>query len=109
MVKTWNHGIDNTNGIDLDSWYGIGTPESHMYERAECCPYTEFSPLMISNMNISSRDSNRQSSSSRTQARHDKSYFTIFLLFPGDNAGYAVPVLLDAICHPFNDGYPRLF
>ena len=36
------HGIDNTHGIDLDSWYRIGTPESHTYERAECCMYAEF-------------------------------------------------------------------
>ena len=34
MVKTMTHGMDNTHGIDLDSWYSIGTPESQMYERA---------------------------------------------------------------------------
>ena len=42
MLYTWTHGIDNTNGIDLDSWYRIGTPESHTYERAECYPYAGF-------------------------------------------------------------------
>ena len=36
------HGIDNTNGIDLDTWYRIATPESHTYERAECYPYAGF-------------------------------------------------------------------
>ena len=41
MVWTY-HGIDNTHGIDLNSWYSIDTPESHMYERAECCPYAGF-------------------------------------------------------------------
>ena len=39
MVDTWTHGIANTNGIDLNSWYKIGTPESHTYKKAECCPY----------------------------------------------------------------------
>ena len=39
LVNTWTLGIDNTNGIDLDSWYRIGTPESHTYKRAECCRY----------------------------------------------------------------------
>ena len=34
---TWTHGIDTTYGIHSDSWHSIGTPESHMYERAECC------------------------------------------------------------------------
>ena len=38
MVWTRNHCID------LDSWYSIGTTESHAYERAECCPYAGFSP-----------------------------------------------------------------
>ena len=42
MVKIWTHGIDNTNGIDLDSWYNIGNPESHTYKRAECCPNADF-------------------------------------------------------------------
>ena len=42
MVQTWTHGIDNTHGIDLSSWYSIGTPESHTYERAECYPYAGF-------------------------------------------------------------------
>ena len=42
MVWTWTHGIDNANAIELDSWYRIGTPESHMYERAECYPYAGF-------------------------------------------------------------------
>ena len=28
--------------MDLDSWYRIGTPESHTYGRAECCPYAGF-------------------------------------------------------------------
>ena len=42
MVYTWTHGIDSTHGIDLDTWYSIGTPESHTYERAQCCPYAEF-------------------------------------------------------------------
>ena len=34
MVSTRTGGIDNTQGIDLDPVYRIGTPESHMYERA---------------------------------------------------------------------------
>ena len=42
MVNTWTHGIDNTHGIDLDSWYRIGAPESDTYERDECCPYAGF-------------------------------------------------------------------
>ena len=42
MVKKRTHGVDNTHGIDLDSWYKTGTPESHMYKRAECCPYAGF-------------------------------------------------------------------
>ena len=55
MVQTWINGIDKdswyrlglmvqtrTNGIDLDSWYSIGTPDSHMYKRAECYPYAGF-------------------------------------------------------------------
>ena len=42
MVQIWTHGIDNTNGIELDSWYRIGTPESHMYERAKFCLYAVF-------------------------------------------------------------------
>ena len=28
--------------LTLDSWYRIGTPESHTYERSECCPYAGF-------------------------------------------------------------------
>ena len=39
IVMTWTQGIVNTNGIDFNSWYRIGTPESHIYERAKCCPY----------------------------------------------------------------------
>ena len=31
-----------THGIDLDSWYRIGTTESHTYERAECYLYAGF-------------------------------------------------------------------
>ena len=42
MVYTWTHGIDNTHGIDLDSWYRNGTPESLTYERAEYYPYAGF-------------------------------------------------------------------
>ena len=41
MVWTWT--LDNTHGIDLDSWYRIGSPESPTYEKAECCPYARFS------------------------------------------------------------------
>ena len=55
MVWTWIHGIDNTHGIDLDSWYRIGTPESHKYKRAECCPYAGYYSLDINkcyNMNM---------------------------------------------------------
>ena len=26
----------------MESWYSIGTPESHTYERAKCCPYAGF-------------------------------------------------------------------
>ena len=47
-VLTWTHVIDMTDGIDPDSWYSIGTYESHMSERAECCPYAGFSYLYIS-------------------------------------------------------------
>ena len=36
------YGIFNTHGIDLNSWYSIGTPESHTYEGAECYPYAGF-------------------------------------------------------------------
>ena len=36
MVLTKNHGIDS------DLWYSIGTPESHTYKRAECCPFAGF-------------------------------------------------------------------
>ena len=39
---TWTHAIDNTNGIDLDSWYRIVTPESHTYERADCSRIRDF-------------------------------------------------------------------
>ena len=42
MVQTWTQGIDNNNGFDLNSWYRIGTPESHTYKRAKCCPYAGF-------------------------------------------------------------------
>ena len=31
-----------THGIDINSWYSIGTPESDLYERAECYPYAGF-------------------------------------------------------------------
>ena len=33
--KRIKKSIDNTHGID-NSWYSIGTPESHTYERAKC-------------------------------------------------------------------------
>ena len=42
MVFAKTHGIDNTHGIDLNSWYNIGTPKSHTYERVECYPYAGF-------------------------------------------------------------------
>ena len=42
MVYTRTHGIDNTHGNDLDSWYRIGTPESQMYERADYYPFKGF-------------------------------------------------------------------
>ena len=42
MVQTWTHGTDNTHGINSDSWYIIGTPESHTYEKAECHPCAGF-------------------------------------------------------------------
>ena len=42
MLKTWTHGIDNTHGIDLDSWYRIGALETHTYKRAACCKYARF-------------------------------------------------------------------
>ena len=55
MVYKWTHGIDKTHGIDMDSLmvlrtpiimtlriYSIGTPESHTYERSECCLYAGF-------------------------------------------------------------------
>ena len=53
MVKKWTHGIDNIHGIDLDIWHSISTPESHTYERAECCPYAGFfgkQPRLIKQM-----------------------------------------------------------
>ena len=31
--------MGNNHSIDLNSWYSIGTPESHTYERAEFYPY----------------------------------------------------------------------
>ena len=48
MVLAKTHGmdididIDNTHGIDLNSWYSIGTSESHTNERAECYTYAGF-------------------------------------------------------------------
>ena len=45
MVWTYTYGIDNTHGIDLNSWYSIDTPELHTYERAECYPYAGFFPV----------------------------------------------------------------
>ena len=39
MVWTYTYGIDNTHGIDLNSWYSISTSESHTYKRAEFYPY----------------------------------------------------------------------
>ena len=30
ILKTWTHGIDRTHSIDLNSWYRILAPESHM-------------------------------------------------------------------------------
>ena len=42
MVWTYTCGIGNNHGIDLNSWYNIGTPESHTYQRAECCLYVGF-------------------------------------------------------------------
>ena len=47
MVWTRTHGIDNTYGIDSDSWYRIGNSESHTYERAECYPYAGFFSLFF--------------------------------------------------------------
>ena len=41
-ICTWTDGIEYTHGIDSDSWYSIGTPESHTYKRAKGFPYTEF-------------------------------------------------------------------
>ena len=35
MVKKRTYGIDNTHGIDLDSWSRIGTPESHTYKEGQ--------------------------------------------------------------------------
>ena len=51
-VKTWPHGIDNTHGIDLDSWYRIGAPESHKYERAECCSCVGFLAALSSSRSL---------------------------------------------------------
>ena len=42
MVSIWTHGRYETHIIDSDSWYIIGTPESHTYKRAKCCPYAGF-------------------------------------------------------------------
>ena len=44
------HGIENTHGNDSDSWYRIGTPESHAYERAECYPYAGFFLFFFPNL-----------------------------------------------------------
>ena len=35
------------HGIDLDSWYRIGTAEWHTYKRAECYPFAGFLNIMI--------------------------------------------------------------
>ena len=51
MVLTRTHGIDNTHDIELDSWYRIGTPDSHTYERAECYQYAGFF-LLKKNSNL---------------------------------------------------------
>ena len=40
--NTQTRGINNTHGIDLDSWYSIGTYKSHTYKRAKCYPYAGF-------------------------------------------------------------------
>ena len=42
MVLTQTYGIDNTHGSGLDSWYRFVPPESHTYERAECCLHAVF-------------------------------------------------------------------
>ena len=42
-----SHDIDKSHVIVLDSWYSIGTPESHMYKWAECCPYLGFFSLEL--------------------------------------------------------------
>ena len=31
MVYTWTHGIDNTNDIDLDSWYSNVIGKDSLY------------------------------------------------------------------------------
>ena len=31
MISTWTHGIDNTHGIDLDSWYNHFSCKDSLY------------------------------------------------------------------------------
>ena len=45
--NTQTCGINNTHGIELDSWYSIGTSKSHTYKRAECYPYAGFFPSFL--------------------------------------------------------------
>ena len=47
MVWTYTYDIDNTHGIDLNSWYSIGTPESQTYKRAECYPYAKLFLMVL--------------------------------------------------------------
>ena len=49
MDSSYRNGLmvsTRTHGIDIDSWYSIGTLESDKYERAECCPYAGFFILL---------------------------------------------------------------
>ena len=38
MVQTQTQGIENIHGIVSDSWYSIGTPESHTYKKGQVVP-----------------------------------------------------------------------
>ena len=40
MVWRYTYGIDNIHGMDLNSCYSSGTPESYTYKRVECYLYT---------------------------------------------------------------------
>ena len=48
MDSWYRHGIDSDSWFRQQQWYwlrlfvSIGTPDSHTYKKAECCPYAGF-------------------------------------------------------------------